>query len=61
MLMSPLKALLGVCALLSLTSTGCTQQYAGDNVNSSLPTVPGSEVTYFNIKDPNGKKTTLIN
>ena len=39
------------------------QQYAGDAIPNSLPTVPGSEITYFRVKDPSGKNKnlTLIN
>ena len=39
------------------------QQYVGDVVPNSLPIVPGSEITYFRIKDPAGKNNnlTLIN
>lgn len=31
------------------------QQYAGDTIPNSLPSVPGSEIVYFKIKEPNGK------
>ncbi|KAK6076275.1 glyoxal oxidase precursor [Seiridium cupressi] len=52
-------AALGAC-ILELTSG---QQYAGDFINSSLPTVPGSEIAYFRINDPSGSNNnlTLVN
>lgn len=37
------------------------QQFQGSVINNTLPIVPGSEVTYFNIIDANKKNTTLIN
>ncbi|KAF2231358.1 hypothetical protein EV356DRAFT_579313 [Viridothelium virens] len=38
------------------------QQYAGDVIKNSLPTVAGAEVAFFKIKAPNGQSNlTLIN
>lgn len=37
------------------------QQYAGDTITNSLPAATGAEIAFFNIKDPNGDDTTLIN
>lgn len=39
------------------------QQYAGDFIPNTLPTVPGSEITYFRINEPSGKNKnlTLVN
>lgn len=39
------------------------QQYAGDVIPNSLPSVPGAEIAYFRINDPSGKNNnlTLIN
>lgn len=39
------------------------QQYVGDVIPNQLPTVPGSEITFFRISDPSGKNNnlTLIN
>ncbi|ETS86981.1 hypothetical protein PFICI_00809 [Pestalotiopsis fici W106-1] len=52
-------AALGAC----LFEPSFAQQYAGDSINSSLPSVPGSEIAYFRIKDPSGANNnlTLIN
>lgn len=61
MLPSALKVLLGACAFLDLASLGTAQQYVGENITTTLPLVPGSEITYFNIKDSKSRNTTLIN
>lgn len=51
----------GLCSLAS------AQQYAGENITTNLPSVPGSEIAYFKIKgvmDSNKNKAanlTLIN
>lgn len=39
------------------------QQYAGDVINNTLPSVPRSQLAYFRITDPAGKNNnlTLIN
>lgn len=39
------------------------QQYAGDVIPNSLPSVPGAEIAFFRINDPSGKNKnlTLIN
>ncbi|KAK5123424.1 hypothetical protein LTR85_002856 [Meristemomyces frigidus] len=37
------------------------QQYAGDVINNTLPTVPGSEVAYWKIADGKLNNLTLIN
>ncbi|KAK8257222.1 WSC domain-containing protein [Phyllosticta capitalensis] len=55
------SALLSAQALSSLVSFSNAQQYVGSNFSSTLPGVPGTEVTFFNIKSPNNKNTTLIN
>lgn len=49
-----------------LFQLAAAQQYAGDFINNSLPSVPGSEIAYFKIKEPTGKtpkayNLTLIN
>jgi len=37
------------------------QQYAGDVIQNSLPSVPGSELVYFKIKEPTGKTPKAYN
>lgn len=37
------------------------QQFQGSIIPNSLPSVPGAELTYWNIPDANNKSTTLIN
>ncbi|EME46792.1 hypothetical protein DOTSEDRAFT_169606 [Dothistroma septosporum NZE10] len=52
------------CATLLLLALGAAaQQYAGDVIGASLPTVDGAEVAFFKINDPSGKNNnlTLIN
>ncbi|KAL0260501.1 hypothetical protein SLS55_004190 [Diplodia seriata] len=61
MLFSPLKGLLSAQLLFGIAELSNAQQYAGENITTSLPVVPGAEITYFNIKDTNRKNTTLIN
>lgn len=36
------------------------QQYAGASYNNSLPSVPGAQIAFWNIKDPNNKNATLL-
>jgi hypothetical protein len=45
------------------TAVTSAQQYQGDTIPNQLPTVPGSEITYFRVNDPSGKNNnlTLIN
>lgn len=59
-----------LCALLAVTCNipaVIAQQYMGDiidtpgGINNTLGWVPGAEITYWNIKDPNKKNATLIN
>ena len=59
-----------LCAVLTVTCNipaVLAQQFMGERIdtpggiNNTLGAVPGSEITYFNIKDPNRKNTTLIN
>lgn len=52
-------AALGACLFDCISA----QQYAGDAINTTLPSVPGSEITYFRINDPSGnnKNLTLVN
>ena len=51
-----------LCVLLSfLVLPISSQQFQGSFINNTLPSVPGSEITYFNILDANKKNTTLIN
>jgi hypothetical protein len=51
-----------LCAFLSfLILPISAQQFQGSVINNTLPFVPGSEITYFNILDANKKNTTLIN
>ena len=49
--------------VLSFVSVVSAQQYVGDVINNSLPFVPGSEITYFRVKDTlnKNKNLTLIN
>ncbi|KAL1648097.1 hypothetical protein SLS58_002424 [Diplodia intermedia] len=61
MLFSPLRGLLSAQLLFGIAELSNAQQYAGENITTSLPVVPGAEITYFNIKDANRKNTTLIN
>lgn len=61
MLFSPLKGLLSAQVFFSIASLSNAQQWAGDNITTSLPVVPGAEIAYFNIKDANKKNTTLLN
>lgn len=35
------------------------QQYAGDVIPNTLPTVPGAEIAFFRINDPSGKNKNL--
>ncbi|CAO1626458.1 unnamed protein product [Jaminaea pallidilutea] len=61
---TPLRILVGVLpALLVLlfASSSYAQQYSGAPISNSLPGVPGSEVTYWNIVDSQKRNTTLIN
>lgn len=51
-------------SLLTLTLTlTSAQQYFGDTIPNTLPSVPGAEIAYFRIADPAGKnkKLTLTN
>jgi len=51
-----------LCVFLSfLVLPISSQQFQGSFINNTLPSVPGSEITYFNILDANKKNTTLIN
>lgn len=47
----------------ALALSAFAQQYAGEVISGSLPTVPGTEVAYFKIPDPTGDNDnlTLIN
>jgi hypothetical protein len=52
--------LLAISAL--LLNTGVfAQQFAGQTIRNSLPASSGAQVAFFNIRDANGKNTTLIN
>lgn len=51
-----IKALLFATALVQ---PAFAQQYAGDTIPNSLPSVPGSELVYFKIQDPAGKNQHL--
>ncbi|KAI5359257.1 Putative carbohydrate-binding WSC, alpha/Beta hydrolase [Septoria linicola] len=44
-------------------SAALAQQYQGDIISASLPTVPGAEVAFFKIADPSGQNddVTLVN
>lgn len=44
-------------------SATLAQQYQGDIISASLPTVPGAEVAFFKIADPSGQNDglTLVN
>ena len=63
--MSPFRSFSVICSLLflSLFHQTFAQQYAGDTIKNSLPSVPGAELSYFRIQDPAGlnKNLTLIN
>lgn len=59
-----LRILVGVLpALLVLlfASSSYAQQYSGAPISNSLPGVPNSEITYWNIVDSQKRNTTLIN
>lgn len=61
-ILSSVQALfLSFAILLHLPFFVTAQQYVGVPVNNSLPDVPGSNITYFNVKDPAGKSATLLN
>ena len=47
---------IGACLLNSLVSA---QQYVGDIIPNQLPSLPGSEITYFRINDPSAKNNNL--
>ncbi|KAK8172020.1 WSC domain-containing protein [Phyllosticta citrichinensis] len=55
------KVLLSAQALFGFAAVGNAQQYAGSNISSTLPLVPGTELAFFNIKSPKSQNTTLIN
>jgi hypothetical protein len=43
-------------------ASALAQQYSGESIQNSLPTVAGAEVAFFRISDPAGANTaTLIN
>jgi hypothetical protein len=46
---------------MAAVSGAFAQQYAGQTIPNSLPTVNGGNVSFFNILDANGAGTTLIN
>lgn len=51
-------------ALLALSAPlALAQQYAGDTISGTLPTITRAEVAYFRIEDPSGENNnlTLIN
>jgi len=59
-----------LCALLTVICNipaVIAQQFLGERIdtpggiNNTLGSVPGAEITYWNIKDPNKKNATLIN
>jgi hypothetical protein len=61
---SPLSSAVAVGALAAFACAPLTvhaQQYAGEVINNTLPSAPGSEITYFKILDSKGAGTTLIN
>lgn len=41
-------------------TTALAQQYAGSSFTNSLPAVSGAEVTFWNILDAAGQKTSLL-
>ena len=47
--------------LLTLATIAVAQNYVGTPINNSLPFVPGSEITYFNVITSSGLNTTLTN
>lgn len=52
-MLSSITKALALCAAL-LAPSAFAQQYAGDVIPNSLPSVPGSEIVYFRIPDPAG-------
>lgn len=50
-----------VLCLLLLPLLSYAQQYEGQAIPNSLPTTPGSTITYFKVNDGKGGSTTLIN
>lgn len=60
----PVPLVSALCALLSLflmSAPSFAQQFVGSVVENSMPSVPGSELTYFNIVQKGYKDTTIIN
>jgi hypothetical protein len=44
-----------------LLATAIAQQFAGEVIPNSLATATGAQIAFFNVRDANGKNTTLIN
>ena len=58
MQLSILSAVLALDAI-AYNGVAFAQQYAGDVIPNKLPTVPGSEITFFRVNDPAGKNNNL--
>ena len=50
-----------IAILLLVISHTNAQQFSGAVYNNSMPSVPGSEITFWNILDANNKNTSLLN
>jgi hypothetical protein len=60
----PVSLVSALCALfsfISIITPSFAQQFVGAVVNNTMPSVPGSELTYFNIVNKGNKDTTVIN
>jgi hypothetical protein len=44
-----------------LLTTAIAQQFAGEVIPNSLPAATGAQIAFFNVRDADGKNTTLIN
>lgn len=46
--------------VLTQSSTSYAQQFAGANYTNAMPSVPGAEITFWNILDTKGANTSLL-
>lgn len=58
---SPKSLITLLFSFLSLTSLSLAQQYAGNNISNSLPSVSGAELAFFKIRDTKNQTGTLLN
>lgn len=57
----PFAFAMSLLHLLTLATIAFAQNYVGTHINNSLPGVPGSEITYFNVISSSGQNLTLTN